>query len=74
MIKPKFTQAGVAKYIRQQTMRMEMATISRLQYIGETFINDARTNGNYLDQTGNLRSSIGYVIFEKWRKESGINL
>jgi len=33
-----------------------------LSYIGEKFVNDARTVGNYRDRTGNLRSSIGYVI------------
>ena len=29
---------------------------------GEKFIDIARRNGSYKDQTGNLRSSIGYII------------
>lgn len=33
-----------------------------LRYCGEMAVNEARTSGNYQDQTGNLRSSIGYVI------------
>lgn len=33
-----------------------------LSYIGEQVVNAAKTSGKYLDQTGNLRSSIGYVI------------
>ena len=36
--------------------------LKSLQYIGETFVNKARTSGNYKDRTGNLRSSIGYII------------
>lgn len=37
----------------------------RLQYIGEEAINTARTSRRYLDQTGNLTSSIGYVILRR---------
>ena len=32
------------------------------KYIGEMCVNEARNNGDYIDQTGNLRSSIGYVV------------
>lgn len=31
-------------------------------YVGERCIIEAREGGNYLDQTGNLRSSIGYAV------------
>ena len=30
--------------------------------IGEEIVNEARLSGNYEDRTGNLRSSIGYVV------------
>lgn len=30
--------------------------------IGEGFVNDGRTMGDYQDQTGNLRSSVGYSL------------
>lgn len=33
-----------------------------LSYIGEQVVNTAKTSRKYLDQTGNLNSSIGYVI------------
>lgn len=33
-----------------------------LQAAGEQFVKLAREQGNYKDQTGNLRSSIGYII------------
>ena len=36
--------------------------IKQLSYIGEECIRIARENGSYNDITGNLRSSIGYVI------------
>jgi len=36
--------------------------IKQLCYIGEECIKIARTNGSYGDVTGNLRSSIGYVV------------
>ncbi len=41
---------------------LECAIEYNLKVIGEKCINEARSAGNYLDQTGNLRSSIGYVI------------
>lgn len=33
-----------------------------LCYVGEQCIIEARNNGDYTDQTGNLRSSIGYAV------------
>ena len=35
-----------------------------LMRVGEECVNYARVNGGYLDQTGNLRSSIGYVVMD----------
>lgn len=46
----------------QFKQRQEREIVRRLQYIGEEAINTARTSRRYLDQTGNLTSSIGYVI------------
>lgn len=36
--------------------------VTQLTYIGEECIRIARENGSYNDITGNLRSSIGYVV------------
>ena len=36
--------------------------VQQLSYIGEECIRIARENGSYNDITGNLRSSIGYVV------------
>lgn len=41
------------------------ACILKLQYVGEQCIRDARLTGSYTDRTGNLRSSIGYVIVDR---------
>lgn len=35
-----------------------------LTFVGESFVNQSRQSGSYLDQTGNLRSSIGYLILK----------
>ena len=48
--------------IDQLTERAEDAILNILMYVGESCITEARDNGSYMDQTGNLRSSIGYVV------------
>lgn len=35
-----------------------------LQRAGEVFVKNARLSGSYVDHTGNLRSSIGYIIIK----------
>ena len=42
--------------------RAEEQIYKLLQRAGEEFVKIARKKGNYQDNTGNLRSSIGYVI------------
>jgi hypothetical protein len=63
---PKYTIRISQDKIRQKVLehhrRVEKAVISRMQFIGEHFIKEARENGTYNDITGNLRNSIGYVI------------
>lgn len=59
---PMFSAAAVLKRIdRFADDRVKDLTM-RLAYVGEDFIDNARTNGNYTDRTGNLRSSVGYGI------------
>lgn len=36
--------------------------ISNLEFVGEECVAEARTAGSYTDRTGNLRSSVGYVV------------
>lgn len=44
--------------------RKKAKCITWLEYVGEQCVNDARLTGSYTDRTGNLRSSIGYIIID----------
>lgn len=57
-------QADVDAYLKDQLSKREKSIIRTLNFVGITCINEARTNGKYIDQTGNLRSSIGYAIIQ----------
>lgn len=52
----------IDKYMQRQLKRQQRALINTLSYIGQKCVNIARTNGTYTDRTGNLRSSIGYIV------------
>lgn len=56
--------ADVRKKLEGAKQKMGNVIVLRFQRIGETFIANARSNDTYKDQTGNLRSSIGYVILK----------
>jgi hypothetical protein len=55
-------ESNIDGYITNLIERKERVIIRDLCYVGEKCLNEARTNGGYYDQTGNLRSSIGYVV------------
>ena len=38
--------------------------IATLYYLGEEFVNICKISGNYMDRTGNLRSSIGCAVMK----------
>lgn len=59
---PKFKVSDIVKKLQIDKERIITAAINRLKYVGERFIINARSTDTYQDQTGNLRSSIGYVI------------
>lgn len=50
------------KYLEKKLSNVEKVLINTLEYVGQQAVNEARDNGSYQDQTGNLRSSIGYII------------
>lgn len=62
MIKQLFSQAELDKWFDIFEENAESALYEKLQEAGEYFVKLARESGTYQDQTGNLRSSIGYVI------------
>lgn len=60
------------KDLVRQALKIESDLIKMLRKVGEEFVSDARQNlnitgafpkGKYKDRTANLRSSIGYCIF-----------
>tara|TARA_R110000744_G_scaffold195512_1_gene314545 strand:+ start:8978 stop:9436 length:459 start_codon:yes stop_codon:yes gene_type:complete len=62
-IKALFGKKKIEQLLDEQIKKFNDQTLKTLQYVGEEFINKARTSGNYTDRTGNLRSSIGYMVF-----------
>jgi hypothetical protein len=60
----KFNIAGVIADVSKRVQRTESIIIEQFEIVGEQFIADARNNGTYTDRTGNLRSSIGYIIYK----------
>lgn len=59
---PLFTTKQLEKWFDHFQGKAEDKMLILLQAGGEKFIEIARRSGSYKDQTGNLRSSIGYVI------------
>ena len=55
-------EAAISEFIGQQVERVTSALIYNLCAVGEQVLNQARSTNSYKDQTGNLRSSIGYVV------------
>lgn len=58
----KTPMSEIDDYIAEQLKRITDAILYNLQYVGERCLNTARQTNSYKDQTGNLRSSLGYVI------------
>lgn len=54
----------LAQKLREYIERDKENIILVLHRIGQEAVNWARENGSYTDRTGNLRNSIGYIIFE----------
>ena len=54
----------IRDYLAREVEKHEARIIAMLRYVGETVVNKIRTSdiSEWNDQTGNLRSSIGYII------------
>lgn len=59
---PLFTEDDVERWFDHFQERANEKIFNLLSAAGEKFIEVARKSGSYHDQTGNLRSSIGYII------------
>ena len=67
-IKLKTPQQAIERMVEDKAEFIKRAIINALSMVGEECIRIARTQGNYTDQTGNLRSSIGYMIVQDGRE------
>lgn len=61
-IKQTTTAEQIDAYIEKQMQTWRKLIVRNFIYVGEQVLNAARSTDSYKDQTGNLRSSIGYVI------------
>ena len=52
----------IDRYIAGRVKAIKKALVYNLCAVGEQVLNAARLTNSYKDQTGNLRSSIGYVV------------
>lgn len=66
-IKQTTPMSEVTDYLNKRLAAIDEAVLYLLSYVGEQVLNQARSAGNYKDQTGNLRSSIGYIIVKDGR-------
>lgn len=65
-IEPKFKQADVKARVDKFLEVIVKRQIKRMQMLGEMCVTHARSipaKTGFTDQTGNLRSSIGYIVF-----------
>lgn len=53
--------------VQKQIDKLDLFVLNELRFVGFEFVRNARTNANFTDQTGNLRSSIGFIIFKNGR-------
>lgn len=76
----KFSAKRILERINDAIERRKAALIAQLFYIGEECLANARANHLYLNQTGNLCSSIGYCVIVdgqivhegEWRETAGL--
>lgn len=76
----RFSAKRIRERINDAIERRKAALIAQLFYIGEECLANARANHLYLNQTGNLCSSIGYCVIVdgqivhegEWRETAGL--
>lgn len=63
-IKIKMDIGDIRNYLQKELQKSIHQVIASLQRVGEQVVNEIRTEhiSDWEDQTGNLRSSIGYII------------
>lgn len=54
----------IDKQLNEHIQKVEQTAMRNMFYVGEQCLKIARSTDSYSDRTGNLRSSIGYVIIK----------
>lgn len=67
MMTPQFNRGTIASQLKIVAQRHDAAIIRQLNRIGLQFVINARTLKGYIDQSGNLTSSIGYAVVKDGR-------
>lgn len=57
-------QSEVDNYLRGSLMSRKGRIIAALNYVGLACVTEARTGHKYMDRSGNLTSSMGYVVID----------
>lgn len=60
-------RGAVNAAVLQNVLLAKQSMYQTLARVGEECVRYARTNGGYIDQTGNLRSSVGYAVIDNGR-------
>lgn len=63
-ITPLTSPQQIDRAVADYEANVRRAILYKMHYVGERCVIEARTSANFTDRTGNLRSSIGYVIVE----------
>lgn len=58
------TDAEITQYLEKRIDELRGKIIEAFSYVGEQAVNEARSNHRYQNQTGNLKSSIGYCVLD----------
>lgn len=64
-IEPRFSMDTIRQAIEAEAERMHQGMIRTLSYLGERCVAHARDRSSaisWIDHTGNLRSSVGYIV------------
>lgn len=67
MFSPLFSQSSIHSQLEQKIMRLQAEIVERLTAVGDAFKKFSSGNKGYQNYTGNLESSIGYVILKDGR-------
>lgn len=63
-LKRNTSQREIDQHLQNEIAKAEEKLVKALHRVGMECLTEARNQGEYIDQTGNLRSSIGYVILK----------